>query len=340
MPPVPAAFLLRRMAKDVIISTEALNCYGSRVLTAGIDTAQYERNPVLLWMHRRSMEGDTMPIGRIENLRKEDGRLIGTPVFDREDEFARKIESKWEQGFLKMASPSLEPTETSADPLLLLEGQTRETVTRCKLIEVSIVDIGGNDEALQLKGEPCQPLMLSARKEEADSVPLLNLRKEEKNNKPDNEHKKRMDKELLELLGLSEGAETAAAVSAVKLLKEQAAQAQRLQLAAMTEMVDRAVSERKILAADKEHYLNLGKQAGEKMLADTLALMKPQQKPTDTINLSAQSAPGAAKEEKKEAMKLSDLGQKERLELRQKDAAKYAELYEAEYGVKCPLLSE
>ena len=67
--------------KEVIISTEAVNSYGTRVLTDGIDPSQFERNPVLLWMHRRSWEPGAMPIGRIENLRKEGdknvlGRLI------------------------------------------------------------------------------------------------------------------------------------------------------------------------------------------------------------------------------------------------------------------------
>ena len=51
--------------KEVIISTEAVNSYGSRVLTAGIDLSQYERNPVLLWMHRRSWEPVAMPIGKV-----------------------------------------------------------------------------------------------------------------------------------------------------------------------------------------------------------------------------------------------------------------------------------
>ena len=61
------------MAKDVIVSTEAVNSYGSRVLTEGIDLSQYEKNPVLLWMHRRSWEPGAMPIGRVENLRAEGG---------------------------------------------------------------------------------------------------------------------------------------------------------------------------------------------------------------------------------------------------------------------------
>ena len=68
--------------KEVIISTEAVNSYGSRVLTAGIDLSQYERNPVLLWMHRRCWEPGAMPIGKVENLRIEDGKLIGQAAGD------------------------------------------------------------------------------------------------------------------------------------------------------------------------------------------------------------------------------------------------------------------
>ena len=97
------------MAKDVIISTGAVNCYGTRVLTEGIDLSQYGRNPVLLWMHRRAFDGDAMPIGGSRTCGSRDGKLIGTPVFDRNDDFAKQIESKWESGFLRMASAALEP---------------------------------------------------------------------------------------------------------------------------------------------------------------------------------------------------------------------------------------
>ena len=157
--------------KEVIISTEAVNSYGSRVLTDGIDLSQYERNPVLLWMHRRSWEPGAMPIGKVENLRIEDGKLIGTPVFDQNDDFAKRIESKWENGYLRMASAGLEPIETTPDPALVLPGQTRETVSRSKLVEVSIVDIGGNDEALQLYGQEGKLLKLAAG-EDSPGLPL------------------------------------------------------------------------------------------------------------------------------------------------------------------------
>lgn len=101
----PALFF-RRM-KEVVISTEAVNSYGTRILTAGIDLVQYQRNPVLLWMHRRSYQDTAGPIGRIENLRREGDKLIGTPVFDQNDPFAKQVESKWETVFCAWLPPGL-----------------------------------------------------------------------------------------------------------------------------------------------------------------------------------------------------------------------------------------
>ena len=129
------------MAKEVVINTSGLNSYGSRVLTDGLDTTQYQKNPVLLWMHRRYGD-NSAPIGRMENLRIDGDRLIGTPVFDLEDDFAKKIANKWDKGFLNMCSASVDILETSTDPRHLIQGQSRATVTRGKLLEVSIVDIG------------------------------------------------------------------------------------------------------------------------------------------------------------------------------------------------------
>ena len=342
--------------KEVIISTEAVNRYGTRVLTSGIDLEQFKRNPVLLWMHRRAFDGESMPIGKIDNLRVEEGKLIGTPVFDQNDEFARKIESKWESGFLRMASAALEPIEVNPDPALALEGQTRATVTRCKLIEVSIVDIGGNDEALQLCGADGKQLKLAAG-EDAPSLPLLagvrqTIKLNDPEPTPENEPgegeerknnnkqlKTAMNKDQLILLGLPEDASDEQATAALQLMKTKADSAETLQLAAVSRCVDQAIADRKILAAQRDHYIKLGKAAGAEMLADTFKSMPSQQRPTDTLNLSQQSAPGAGSQPKA-YVKLSDVPMGERIALRKEQPAEYMRLYKEEYGVDCPPLSE
>lgn len=326
-----------------------MNSYGSRVLTAGIDLSQYERNPVLLWMHRRSWEPGAMPIGKVENLRVENGKLIGTPVFDQNDDFAKRIESKWENGYLRMASAGLEPIETTPDPTLIMPGQTRETVTRSKLVEVSIVDIGGNDEALQLYGQEGKLLKLAAG-EDSPGLPLLQEKKEadpdtgndagegeEINNTKINLTK--MTKEQLALLGLPETATEEQATAALALMKGRADNAEQIQLAAVTQAVDQAVAERRILAEQRDHYIKLGKAAGVQMLRDTLSTMHPQQKPGEVINLGKQSAPGAG-EAPKTYTKLSEVPEAERLELRKNNPGEYMRLFKEEYGVDCPKLED
>lgn len=330
--------------KEAAISTEALNSYGVRVLTAGIELSQFERNPVLLWMHRRGWEKGAMPIGRIENIRTDGDKLIGTPVFDQNDEFAKQIESKWENGFLRMLSAGLEIIETSADPSVLLPGQERETVTRSKLVEVSVVDIGSNDEAIQLYEDG--KLLRLASGEENARLPLL--KKEESpeaqeqegaeiNNKPNNNSK--MIKEQLSLLGLPENATEEQATAALQLMKHRAENAETIELAAVTQAVDQAVKERRILAEQRDHFIKLGKTAGLQMLADTLASLRPQQKPNEVINLGKGSAPGAAGKAKAYA-KLSDVPADERLELRKSNPAEYKRLFKEEYGMECPELKD
>lgn len=330
--------------KEVIISTEAVNSYGTRVLTSGIDLSQYERNPVLLWMHRRSWEPGAMPIGRIENLRIEGDRLIGTPVFDHADDFAKQIESKWENGFLRMASAALEPLETSDDPALVLPGQTRATVIRSKLVEVSIVDIGGNDEALQLYGEEGKLLKLAAG-EECPALPLLSLTEPETedDNQPETpNNNKKMNAEQLQLLGLAEGATDEQITAAITLMKTRADSAAALQLAAVTQTVDQAIADRKIVAEQRDHFIKLGKSAGVEMLADTFKAMAPQQKPGDIIELGKGSAPtpGAGQAPAKSYKKLSEVPESELLQLRKEQPAEYMRLYKEEYGIECPPLSE
>lgn len=328
------------MAKEVIISTSGLNCYGGRVLTSGIDLTQFQKNPLLLWMHRRSFDRDAMPIGRIDNLRTAGDRLIGTPVFDQNDEFAKKIESKWENGFLRMASAGIEIIETSDAPEHLLQGQTRRTITRCRLEEVSIVDMGGNDEALQLYDRSGKVLKLAAG-EDNDALPLLAPEKKDdpsgtapdgKDNNQTNKSTQSMNKEILQLLGLSETATEQEAVGALRLLKEKADKVETLQLASITAVVDGAIAERRITADKKEHFVNIGKAAGIDSLRTTLSLMQPVRKPTEVIRQT--DAP--RDDEPKTYAKLSDVPADQLEKLREERPQDYERLYKAEYGHDIP----
>lgn len=320
------------MAKELVINTSGLNSFGSRVLTPGLDITQYNKNPVLLWMHQR--HNNWMPIGRMENLRFDGDRLIGTPVFDMDDEFAAKIANKWEKGILNMCSASVEILQTSVDPSVLLPGQTRATVVRGKLVEVSIVDIGSNDDALKLTNSG-KLLELSAG-EVSEVLPLLNLDKQTTadNSAKSNNNNKKMNKETLLKLGLPETATDEQVDAAVAALHEKAQRADTLELSNITAAVDAAVKEKRITADKREHFISLGKAAGFAALSETLAVLQPARKPNEVINMAGDTPVPVDKK----YLKLSDVPTGERLELRKNNPAEYARLYKEEYGVDCPTL--
>ena len=321
------------MAKDVVISTSGLNCYGSRVLTSGIDLTQYQKNPVLLWMHRRGFGREVTVIGRMENLRIDGDRLIGTPVFDMSDEFAKQIASKWENNFLRMASAGIQIVETSDAPEHILQGQKRVTITRCKLEEVSIVDIGANDEALQLYASD-ENIMKLAAGEQCDHLPLLCVKEnaegtapEVSDNQPNNNLS--MNRDILQLLGLPESATEQDAVNALRLLKDKADKADSLQLASINALVDNAIAEKRITADQKAHFVNIGKAAGPDALSATLNMMRPQSKPNEVIQRTADQPGGDAP---KTYAKLSEVPDNEIPKLKEQNLNEYVRLYKAEFG--------
>ena len=185
------------MGKRVRISNDRLNSYGTRVLTSGMDTEQYSRNPVLLYMHER---GNV--IGYVKDLEVKDGEVTGELMFDEATELSKRCKKQFEFGSLKMVSAGLDIIEMSEDGQYLVEGQTSPTITKSKLFEVSVVDIGANDDAIVLKKDGKQ---ITLGRDGKCPLPLLN------NN---NNHQKReeMENKTIALqLGLPETATEAEA---------------------------------------------------------------------------------------------------------------------------------
>jgi len=133
--------------KRMILSDESINSYGFWVKTEGISLERFLKNPIMLYNHHRTGCGKTdeiLPIGRWENLEINNGVLTGEPVFDENDEFAMKIKSKVENGFLTGCSIGITVTSWSEKNEDLKQGQIYPTAMTCELMEVSIVDIPAN----------------------------------------------------------------------------------------------------------------------------------------------------------------------------------------------------
>lgn len=157
------------MPTTFILSDESINTYGFRVLTDGIDTTDFEKNPVMFFGHASW----DLPIGRWENIRKEGGKLLADAVFDSEDLYAQKIESKVRQGILRATSIGFDIINTSAEDEVLEQGQTRATVTSSSIFEASIVSVPANKNALRLRKKGNTIELAATEKDISELLPSL-----------------------------------------------------------------------------------------------------------------------------------------------------------------------
>lgn len=334
-------YIYIQMGKKVRISDESVNCYGTRIITSGIDLSQYEKNPVLLYMHDRS----NGVVGLVKNIHVDGTELLGELEFDGATELSQRLKKQYEFGSMRMVSGNFQIIETSGDKDLVLDGQTAQTIIKCKLFEVSAVDIGGNDNAIVLTAPDGKAIPLAGQEGNA-SLPLLN----NVNNNP-------LKKEEMELkalaiaLGLKEtateaevnakisdlklaGAKVASLETQVKNLQtqheaEQKAQEQ-LQLAAINQAVETAIQEKRIAATVKDHFVELGKKVGLDTLKLTLQNIPAQQKLSGSF---ARSASGEFVQTA-EYTKLSQVPADKIDELRDKHRDEYIKLFKAEYGLE------
>ncbi len=284
-------------------------------------------------MHRRALYGEeTMVIGRVENIRIDGDRLIGTPVFDMADEFAAKIGRKWDDDFLRMCSAGIEIIELSSAPEHLLPGQTRETITKWKLVEVSIVDIGANDDALKLYEAGGKVLQLAAGAD-SDLLPLLKTEPKPETepapgaNKNDNTQNNLSMEKILLALGLAATATEADALAAITKLQDGAKRSETLELARIEGAVDAAITANKLTADKRDNFVSLGKTAGYEHLQTALDALTPVVKPTNFINAGSGTAANPST-----ALEYSKMSEAQLAELKTNNPAEFARIFEAEFG--------
>ncbi len=270
------------MGNRVRLTNDKLNSYGYRVLTEGVDISQYERNPILLYMHNRGQA-----IGVIKDLKRENGEITGELAFDEATELSRQCKKQWEFGSLRMVSIGFNIIETSDAPEHLVPGQRYPTVTKARLHEVSLVDIGANDDAIRLyKDGKLVTLGIGG-----DS-PFLQL-----NHKPTNNNSQMDIKTLALQLGLPETADEAAVNTKLAELRDSKeesdkmrAENEHLKLAQLTSAVEAAIAAKKIPADKKQHFIAMGKKLGIEDLNATLDAIAP------AVKLSATIQPESGKE--------------------------------------------
>ena len=286
---------------------------------------QYNRNPVLLYMHQRGQV-----IGCVKDLRVEGDEVTGELMFDEATELSIRCKKQWEFGSLKMVSVGIDIQELSEDPKFLVQGQTSPTITKSKLFEVSLVDIGANDDAIVLQKDGKR---IELGKDGGAVLPLLH-------NSNNNQKTKTMDQEKLALeLGLPKDADEATINATLAKLKADGAEAETLRqerdtlrAARIETLVNAAIAEKKIGEDKKQHFLDLGKKIGAEELKQTFDAMSPQVRLSTIVGSHGGTSGGSA-----EFKKLSDVPTDQLAELKEKNPAQYKKLYKEEYGFECEI---
>jgi HK97 family phage prohead protease len=126
-----------------LASNDSLDRQGERIARGAWVLDAYRKNPIVLVHH----DYRSLPVGRTVSIFEDERGLVADIEFDDQDPTARLVESKVQRGFLNAISVGFRSLETRPDP-------TDRTVlvhTRAELLEVSLVAVPANPEALVLQ---------------------------------------------------------------------------------------------------------------------------------------------------------------------------------------------
>lgn len=261
---------------DFVLIDDSVVMNGFRALMSGAKLEGFKANPVMLLMHNRAMPGllgaidsdALLPIGCWYDIRIEGNKLLAKPDFDDNDEFALKVQSKVQGGYMKGASIWIEPTAASDDAKLKLSGQTGPTVTAWGVLEASIVDIPNCRNSLAIKNSAGNKIVLSGNASTDNEANQFLLSLTDKKNT--------MDKTLLcATLGLSPDATDAQITEKLMALKTTSESTTQLNAQnktlgdevirlkkeatekAITDLVDGAIAGKKLAVGEREDWIKI-----------------------------------------------------------------------------------
>lgn len=129
--------------KPFVFNDETIvNTYGFSILTTGIDLKRFLKNPVMLSDHYNS---NWNVIGNWFDVKKDKGLLHGMPDFDTEDQDTALIAGKVERGYIKGCSMGI---LFDQENLKIIDDKV--ILTKCELVEVSIVPVPSNANSVRL----------------------------------------------------------------------------------------------------------------------------------------------------------------------------------------------
>ena len=114
---------------------------------AGVDVGAYLRNPVVLWEHGYDFARGGVPVGRATNVSRTENGWSAEVEWE-EDEFALRIAGMVKRGTLSAVSFGW---RTLAREWQTMGGQEVMVVTRCEMMEFSVVSVPADAGALVME---------------------------------------------------------------------------------------------------------------------------------------------------------------------------------------------
>lgn len=134
---------------------------GHVLIPQGVDTANYKKNPVILWQHRPEN-----PVGRCTGLSVTDDELRGSGEFPSAgaSQLADEICALVKSGIVNAVSVGFDPIDTA--PLDQKRPRNGQCITRSELLEISLVSVPADVGAvISMRGGMIDPNFAERRAE-------------------------------------------------------------------------------------------------------------------------------------------------------------------------------
>lgn len=128
----------------LVASTPTVDRDRDRVMTRGLELGNFLKNPVLMFGH--NYQEPWALIGKVADFQIDDTSFRIQPEFRQpayDSDPMHVIKALWEAGYLKAASIGFNPSEAKPNEIGGMD------ITKAELLEVSIVPIPANQEALR-----------------------------------------------------------------------------------------------------------------------------------------------------------------------------------------------
>ena len=157
-----------------VISTEAVDSYGTVFLSSGWDFEQYRKNPLVAYAHRTWGDDPDNIIGTSE-VWAENNQVLAKVRFETSETNpkAEKIWRKVQEGTLRMASIGAQVEEAHWGVAEAGENPDVLYFSRQRLLEWSIVPLGSNPDAMKRSEEAIEDV--KKRFSKSDDLSSLDL---------------------------------------------------------------------------------------------------------------------------------------------------------------------